>query len=458
VSLPKTSYLWAVLLIAALIIGGRREKKPEGQRTPALTGTGFSDTLTAEQQARLGMSSLISGASVRPLDDAYRIYVRLARTRPVPAPTRRALIVGAAAKKPLDPWLLDDLRADLRALETPPEQIDTEVRLWRALYGSGARIEPGDEDRIRTMDLGFFGEWAVADLKEKLGHKAEAAALREKVSAEATRATLKFAALALLMALAGLTGVALLVLFTIAATTRRWELVGRVATRPQRIPPALLVDAFLFYLMLYKLGSLGLGALLRALKATTPIPWLLGLQVVSGIAAIFYTRWRARQSGVSLGELGLTRERLGSDLLYGVAGWCAALPLVFVFGFLSQKLFHGSGATPNPVLPLLAAERTPLSRALIFAMAALGAPIFEELFFRGVLFSAFRRVGPWGLAVALSGAIFALVHPMQDWLPILVLGVAFGTLRELRQSLVPGIVAHFLQNAFAFLMLTSLLG
>ena len=260
------------------------------------------------------------------------------------------------------------------------------------------------------------------------------------------------------LVLAGFLGVILLALFGAAVATKRWELVGRVATRPIRLPAGELLDGFLFYLALYMGVGAAISPLVGNLGQSLRLPMVVWLQVASGLAGIAYLAARAKKRDVTLEDLGLTGRALAANVGYGILGWCAVLPLVFVAGLLAQKLFHGSAATPNPILPLLASDRAPFDRALIFLLAGVGAPLFEEFFFRGALFSSFRVHLRWGVAAALSGLVFALIHPMQDWLPIFALGLAFGTIREMRQSLVPGMVAHCLQNSFAFLMLTSVFG
>jgi len=88
---------------------------------------------------------------------------------------------------------------------------------------------------------------------------------------------------------------------------------------------------------------------------------------------------------------------------------------------------------------------------------AIGAPFFEELFFRGALFTSLRTRFGWGLSAVLCAAAFALVHPPVNWLPIFGLGYVLSTMREMRQSLIPCFVAHFLQNALVFVALSLLL-
>ncbi|MDA8908926.1 CPBP family intramembrane metalloprotease, partial [bacterium] len=94
-------------------------------------------------------------------------------------------------------------------------------------------------------------------------------------------------------------------------------------------------------------------------------------------------------------------------------------------------------------------------RLLCFFLAAVFAPVFEELFFRGALHRWLR--GRFGFLVSalLTGAIFAALHP-QGWLGIPALaaiGVGFSLLRESRDSLIAPMVAHAINNGVLVTML-----
>ena len=81
-------------------------------------------------------------------------------------------------------------------------------------------------------------------------------------------------------------------------------------------------------------------------------------------------------------------------------------------------------------------------------LVVIGAPIVEELFFRGLLQRSLqRRVGPaW--AVTVSAVLFGLAHFESIQLPALVLfGVVLGTLAYRTGRLGPGIFAHMAFNA-----------
>ena len=86
------------------------------------------------------------------------------------------------------------------------------------------------------------------------------------------------------------------------------------------------------------------------------------------------------------------------------------------------------------------------------------APVAEELFFRGVLYSWIRR--RWSSAVGMlsSAAIFAGVHLQPQMMPeIFLVGVTLAWLYECSNSLYTGILLHMTLNIITFIWLfTSL--
>jgi membrane protease YdiL (CAAX protease family) len=85
-----------------------------------------------------------------------------------------------------------------------------------------------------------------------------------------------------------------------------------------------------------------------------------------------------------------------------------------------------------------------------FLIVAGLVPVVEETFFRGFVYGGLRgRMGTrW--AMFLGALVFALLHFSLDRLiPILVLGWALAWLYERTGSLVPGVILHAANNAFA---------
>ena len=84
---------------------------------------------------------------------------------------------------------------------------------------------------------------------------------------------------------------------------------------------------------------------------------------------------------------------------------------------------------------------------LLIISAVIVAPIVEEVFFRGFIFAGFRQRYGWRKAAVISSALFALVH-MQPlaFVPLFILGYIFAYLYHRSNSVVPGIVMHFIVN------------
>jgi membrane protease YdiL (CAAX protease family) len=85
---------------------------------------------------------------------------------------------------------------------------------------------------------------------------------------------------------------------------------------------------------------------------------------------------------------------------------------------------------------------------LLFLMVAIGAPIAEELFFRGLVLRSFeKRLGiRW--AVVASSLVFGITHLQLLQLPALtVAGLVFALLAVRTDRLGTAVVAHMAFNA-----------
>jgi membrane protease YdiL (CAAX protease family) len=97
------------------------------------------------------------------------------------------------------------------------------------------------------------------------------------------------------------------------------------------------------------------------------------------------------------------------------------------------------------------------NQSYIHASVLLGtvllAPLFEELFFRGVLFNALQAHLSAHWVVVVSAVLFACIHP--SWplvISVLLAGLMYGTLRQLSGSVLPALLAHLIHNALTFVL------
>jgi membrane protease YdiL (CAAX protease family) len=124
------------------------------------------------------------------------------------------------------------------------------------------------------------------------------------------------------------------------------------------------------------------------------------------VPVLFYA-----MGGVSLARLGLTRQRLGRNILAGLGACLLIAPLVFAINFLATYLFQrfDPSAVQDHALTMLARDRASgLEWTLIVFTAVVIAPVLEEIIFRGVLqpwFAGFPNGGAAAIVIALAMAL-----------------------------------------------------
>lgn len=93
---------------------------------------------------------------------------------------------------------------------------------------------------------------------------------------------------------------------------------------------------------------------------------------------------------------------------------------------------------------------------LLVLMVVVGAPVIEELFFRGLLMRSLQARLNDGLALVLSSLFFAFVHFQPLQIPgLFVFGLIVGTCAQRTGRLGMSILAHSAFNATAVVMLLT---
>ncbi|NLL91116.1 MAG: CPBP family intramembrane metalloprotease [Ruminococcaceae bacterium] len=92
-----------------------------------------------------------------------------------------------------------------------------------------------------------------------------------------------------------------------------------------------------------------------------------------------------------------------------------------------------------------------IGRVIYLLQYALMPAFLEELLFRGVLLERLRKYGNV-LAITMSSLVFALMHGNAvGFLFIFMLGLVFGYMTVISESLIPSIIMHLLNNSVALL-------
>lgn len=169
--------------------------------------------------------------------------------------------------------------------------------------------------------------------------------------------------------------------------------------------------------------------------------------------------WRLRQNEISLRELMLGPRRpvqavsqgiffglglVGVQVLIGILIFAIAAWVERTFGF---DLMGQARQEQLGTLESLEDMGSPFFIAFYVLLVTVVAPISEELFFRGYVYTTFRS--RWGvrMAVVASAFIFAVIHPyVALFLTVFVMGILFAIFFERSRSLLSMMVAHSVVN------------
>lgn len=445
---PRAWLAWIVILLSVAVIvwAGHQSSAVPEPRDP-LAG----DALM-EIQARLLYAGASLGGRAAPLvpDGDHAAVIT------TPGLAWRLAAYDAAATR-------DPMRTE-RVFLPLIESFDDEVA---AIGGEAQRLHESvkaalvDPESLDAADaalvehrLGWFG---LALLSHRSG---SADPVRTRVDAQAKRAmwiTLSAVGLAGLALLAGIT-----IFILLGVRSLRGEPLRLVAPAPH-IHPAIFLEAVAVYLALYLVLSVAGGAIIVLTGGSHPI--LVGaiMLAAASFAGALWPMLRSRAPATAAADLGLTRGRgvlreIGAGLFGYLAcvpimavGMIATIVLLVVYMMLAQALgweAQETSTAPHPILEWVAGGST-AARLGVLLLAAGVAPLFEEIMFRGALFSgASKRLGV-GPAMLIMAFIFAVIHP-QGWLAVpalMSIAVSFALLRMWRGGcLIAPITAHALHN------------
>lgn len=203
-------------------------------------------------------------------------------------------------------------------------------------------------------------------------------------------------------------------------------------------------------------GAVFLGALaavpliaLQAPLAMTAIVGTLFPWIALAGWPMLVTRWKGNGPRIDLG-LRLTWSDVGWGVLAGFVG----LLFAGIVALITQAIAGDfSSAAGDVALELR--EDGPFWALLVFAvMIMVGAPIVEEIAFRGMLFNALRKKGlnaAW--TIVITAVVFSAFHfePIRFFL-LLPIGLMYGWVRWKTGSLGAAMVAHGVNNTPAALV------
>lgn len=179
---------------------------------------------------------------------------------------------------------------------------------------------------------------------------------------------------------------------------------------------------------------------LRSSKATLAQSALIVLlELAYLLPVILILAWRrVPWKSIGFGKFALNTLGIGCGLLVG--GYIIIILhniLLYVLGVDTQG---------EEIVKVFTELNSPI---WFFVVGAVFAPLVEETFFRGFLFQGFRARYGWQAGMVISSAIFAIAHlDLVALIPTFILGNVLAYVYHRSNSIWPGVILHFLVNAF----------
>lgn len=138
---------------------------------------------------------------------------------------------------------------------------------------------------------------------------------------------------------------------------------------------------------------------------------------------------------------------IGRGLGYGIVAW-------FVATLIGAAIALGLGELGVEIQPQAAERALALVDPWLIVLAVVViAPVAEEIFFRGVVYNAWRREHGRTRALFGSSVLFAVIHPsLVALVPIFLVGLGLAWLYERTRSLLACIVMHATFNGIAVIL------
>jgi membrane protease YdiL (CAAX protease family) len=222
--------------------------------------------------------------------------------------------------------------------------------------------------------------------------------------------------------------------------------------RPALSMASLSPMAFLALFMVWDVGNVfGIGLVLEGLNLRTvlsPLGLILGAQL-AGYGLMLLLFKAARPVG------GPWNLSFAFPWAWVGRGYFACYALVFLVNLLLATATGEAPTSSNPLLGMFM-ESARWQVAVLALLVVVVGPAFEELIFRGWLLGGLRERWGDGRAIAVSSALFAVIHGDPWATPALFcLGCVFGWVYLRSGSLYASIVLHAMWNATTFTILLA---
>ncbi|MEH2139487.1 CPBP family intramembrane glutamic endopeptidase [Nostoc sp.] len=376
--------------------------------------------------------------------------------------------------------LLAELDLRLGILQAQQGQTDTALKTWSELqqrsninpeFGETASVLSGlwsnpprllqnAQERIQKNLEGWFRSNALVKLYQLQQREDALSAVKAAQQESAAQAVLKLAVIGTIPTLAALIGLILLILlFAQRFLKGKTSLLAQNADVPWSTPWDGETVLQVFIVGFFFMGQIFVPLVISVLPIPRPIVdvrlqafsvLLSYLLVALGALLVLYF---SLKPFFPLPEFWFRFRFQDNWFWWGLGGYCTALPIVVVVSLINQQLWQGQGGS-NPLLQLALESRDGIALGIFFSTAAIAAPFFEEILFRGFLLPSLTRYLPvWG-SILISSLLFAIAHlSLSEILPLTALGIVLGVVYTRSRNLLAPMLLHSLWNSGTLLSL-----
>ena len=328
------------------------------------------------------------------------------------------------------------------------------------LWSNPSRLLPNAEQPIQKNLEGWFRSTALVELYQLQQRQDALSAVKATQQESAAQAVVKLAVIGTIPTLAALIGLILLILlFAQRLLKGKASLLAQNADVLWSTPWDGETVLQVFIIGFFFMGQIFVPLVLSLLPIPRPITdvrlqafsvLISYLLVASGALLVLYF---SLKRFFPLPEFWFRFRFQDNWFLWGLGGYCVALPIVVVVSLINQQLWQGQGGS-NPLLQLALESRDGVALGIFFSTAAIAAPFFEEILFRGFLLPSLTRYLPvWG-SILISSLLFAIAHlSLSEILPLTALGIVLGVVYTRSRNLFAPMLLHSLWNSGTLLSL-----
>ncbi|AFY34653.1 type II CAAX prenyl endopeptidase Rce1 family protein [Calothrix sp. PCC 7507] len=376
--------------------------------------------------------------------------------------------------------LLAELDLRLGILQTQQGKTDIALKTWAdlqqrtdinpdfsetaavltGLWSNPPRLLPNSQQLIQKNLEGWFRSSALVQLYQLQQRQESLSALKVAEQEAAGQAVLKLAAIAIIPTFSALTGMILLIVLLGQRLIKgKAALLAQNGDVPWSTPWDGEIVLQVFVVGFFLMGQLFIPLLFSLLPVQLPSgdvrlqAFSVLIRYVLVASAALLVLYVSIKRFFPLPDSWFSFSFQNKWFLWGLGGYCAALPIVVLVSLINQQLWQGRGGS-NPLLQQALESQDSVALGIFYLTAAIAAPFFEEVLFRGFLLPSLTRYLPvWG-AILASSLLFALAHlSLSEILPLTALGIVLGVVYTRSRSLLAPMLLHSLWNSGTLLSL-----